>query len=280
MQIFNIETVNFRCDGGTMFGVVPKFMWNRKYQCDENNMCECSVRSIVIVEGDRKILVDTGIGNKFDPETLEALHVFGDDELVNSLDNAGFKPEEITDVIFTHLHYDHVGGAVKWDENKDLEIVFPNATHWVSKAQYENFMNPNVREADAYYKDDVAPLMEAGKVKFCEDNQQIAPGVTVRLFGGHTPGLVVPFIECEDKTVVFTGDLIPTAANLNVKWIASYDIEPLKALAEKDAFLKEAVENGYKIIFQHDIYTQACSLKNTERGPKIDKTFNVEDINK
>ncbi len=280
MQIFNIETLNFKCDGGTMFGVVPKFMWNRKYKCDDNNMCDCSVRSIIIAEGDRKILVDTGIGNKFEPEAFEALHVFGEDELVNSIEKAGIKPEEITDVIFTHLHYDHAGGAVKWNENKELEIVFPNATHWVSKAQFDNHQNSNVREADAYYNDDIIPLMKAGKLKFCEDNQEIMPGVEVRLFNGHTPGLVVPFIECEDKTVVFAGDLIPTAANLNVKWIASYDIEPLKALEEKAAFLKEAAENDYKLIFQHDIYTQACSLKNTERGAKIDETFYVEDLNK
>lgn len=278
MQIFNIETVNFRCDGGTMFGVVPKFMWSRKYQCDDNNMCECSVRSILIVEGDRKILVDTGIGNKFDKDALDALHVFGDLELVDSLGKAGFKPEEITDVIFTHLHYDHVGGAVKWNESKQLEIVFPNATHWVSTEQYYNFLNPNIREADAYYKADVMPLKNAKLLKLVDNDQEIMPGVSLRLFNGHTPGLIVPFIEKDGKTVVFAGDLIPTAANLNVKWIASYDINPLDALEEKAEFLKEAVEKDARIIFQHDIYTQACSLKNTDRGVKIGATFKVEDI--
>ncbi len=278
MQIFNIETGNFKCDGGAMFSVVPKCMWERKYPCDDNNMCDCAIRSIIIVKDDRKILVDTGIGNKFSQEDLQSFQVFGDDSLEKSIASAGIRPEEITDVLFTHLHFDHAGGAVRYNDKKELEIVFPNATHWVSKSQFDNHQNPNIREADAYFDNDIIPLVKANKLKFVEDNQEIMPGIKVRLFNGHTPGLAIPFIEYNDKTFVFAGDFIPTAANINLKWIASYDIEPLKALKEKGEFLKEAVEKDYKLILQHDIYTECCGLKDTPRGAKINEIFKLSDI--
>lgn len=278
MKIHIIETGNFMCDGGAMFSVVPKFMWKKKYACNEDNLCNCSIRSILIEDADRKILIDTGIGNKLDKDGANSNHLNGDYSLEKSLKKVGIKKEEITDVIFTHLHFDHAGGAVSRDENGELYIVFKNAKHWVSKAQFDSHQSPNIREADSFRDEDIMPLKEADKLYFIEDNQELTENIKIRLFEGHTNGLALPFIKYGDKNIVFTGDFIPTAANVNIKWLASYDIEPLKALKEKELFYREAIEKNYYLIFQHDFYTQVCSLKQTERGIKIDKTYKLEEI--
>lgn len=279
MKIYSIETGNFKCDGGAMFSVVPKFMWSRKYPADDDNMCKNAIRSILIhTDDDRKILVDTGIGNKFSREDLISFNVFGEDSLENSLTNAGFSPEDITDVLFTHLHFDHAGGAVKWDSDKNPYLLFPNAVHWVSEEQYLNHQHPNVRESDAYFERDIALIREKGLLRFIKDGQELAKGVNIRFFNGHTPGLAIPFIQHNDNTFVYTGDFIPTSANINIKWIASYDIEPLKSLKEKEDFFKEALQNRYKLIFQHDLYTEGCSLNSTPNGAKLKERFKISDI--
>lgn len=278
MKIYKVETGNFKCDGGTMFSVVPKFMWEKKYPCDEMNLCNCAIRSILIVDGDRKVLVDTGIGNKLDENGVNTNHLNGDDSLEKSLKAIGIKNEEITDVLFTHLHFDHAGGAVNKTADGSLELAFPNATHWVSKTQFDNHQSPNAREADSFRNEDIIPIMEANKLSFIGDGEKLTDNITVRLFNGHTSGLALPFIKYGDKNIVFAGDFIPTAANANIKWLASYDIEPLKALKEKELFYKEAIENNYYLIFQHDLYTEACSLKQTDRGVKIDKTYKLDEI--
>lgn len=278
MKIHIIETGNFMCDGGAMFSVVPKFMWEKKYACNENNLCNCSIRSILIEDAERKILIDTGIGNKLDKNGVNTNHLNGNDSLEKSLKKVGIKEEEITDVLFTHLHFDHAGGAVSRDENGQLDIVFKNAKHWVSKAQFDSHQSPNVREADSFRDEDIMPLKEAGKLHFIEDNQKLTDNVTIRLFEGHTNGLALPFIKYEDKNIVFASDFIPTSANVNIKWLASYDIEPLKALREKELFYEKAIENNYYLIFQHDFHTQACSLKQTNKGVKIDTTYKLDEI--
>ena len=203
----------------------------------------------------------------------------GDARLISSLANVGYSPTDITDVVLTHLHFDHCGGAVKHNENRDgYELVFPNATHWVSRAQWENYLNPNIREADAYFKENVMPIKEAGKLQIVEEEGELFPNFEVRFVNGHTPGLMISLIKNEDRTLVFAGDFIPTAANVPVKWLASYDLNPTVSLSEKQIFLKEAVENNYTLFFQHDITTECCSLKQTERGVKVDKCFALDEL--
>jgi len=278
MKIHKIETGNFMCDGGTMFSVVPKFMWNKKYPCNDENLCECAIRGILIEDGDRKILVDTGIGNKNNDASTPNCQMEAEDTLENSLNNIGIKEEEITDVLFTHLHYDHAGGAVRKTSNNNLEIVFPNATFWVSKAQFESHQSPNVREKDSFSNDDIQKIIDSNNLSFIENGQMLTENIEIRLFYGHTTGLALPFIKYEDKNILFAGDFIPTSANINIKWLASYDIEPLKALKEKEIFYKEAIKKDYYIIFQHDIQTEVCTLKRTDKGVKIDKTYKLEEI--
>lgn len=279
MEIYNIETGNFKCDGGAMFSVVPKLLWSRKYPSDEDNLCNCAMRSLLVVDGERKILIDNGTGDKQDEEFFKHQHLNGDSTLLSSLLNIGFQPKDITDVIFTHLHFDHCGGAVKNNEKGDgFDLVFPNATHWVSKAQWENFNNPNIREADAYFQENIIPIKEAGKLKFVEKEGELFPNFEIRFVNGHTPGLMVSIIKNENNTLVFAGDFIPTAANVPVKWLASYDLNPTESLREKEVFLKEAVENNYILFFQHDIINECCSLVQTPKGIKVDKCFSLSEI--
>lgn len=279
MKIYNIETGNFKCDGGAMFSVVPKLLWSRKYPSDEDNLCNCAMRSMLVIDGNRKVLIDNGTGDKQGEDYFKNHHLNGDASLLNSLSELGIDAQDITDVVFTHLHFDHCGGAVRKGATKDAyELVFPNATHWVSRAQWENFCQPNIREADAYFQENVLPIKEAGRLKIIEQEGELFPNFDLRFVNGHTPGLMVPVIKLKDKTIVFAGDFIPTAANVPVKWLASYDLNPSISLHEKELFLKEAVENKYILFFQHDLFNQCCSLKQTDRGVKVDELFLLNDI--
>jgi len=262
-----------------MFGVVPKFMWNKKYPADENNLCDCALRSMLIVDGDRRILIDNGTGDKQADSYTSHYHLWGDDTLQSSLSKLGFDFEDITDVIFTHLHFDHCGGATRYKAGtKELELVFPNATHWVSKAQWENYLNPNVREGDSYFPENMMPIFEAGKLNLVEEDGELFPNVEVRQFNGHTKGLMAVLVHDTDKTIAFTADFIPTLANVNLKWIAAYDLFPTVVLKEKEDFLKEAVEKNYTLFFQHDIQNECCSLEKTARGIKPKESFKLKSL--
>lgn len=279
MQIYSIETGNFKCDGGAMFGVVPKIMWSKKYPADENNLCDCALRSMLVVDGDRRILIDNGTGDKQADSYTSHYHLWGEDSLKTSLNKLGFAFEDITDVIFTHLHFDHCGGATRYKNGtKELELVFPNATHWVSKAQWENYLNPNVREGDSYFPENVMPIFEAGKLNLVEADGELFSNVEVRMFNGHTAGLMAILVSDGDKTIAFTADFIPTMANVNLKWIAAYDLFPTVALKEKEAFLKEAAEKNFSLFFQHDIMNECCSLEQTARGVKPKDSFSLKSL--
>ena len=279
MEIFNIETGNFMCDGGAMFSVVPKVMWSRKYPSNEDNYCNCAMRCMLVVDGDRKILIDNGTGDKQSEEFFKHQHLNGDARLLDSLRNVGYSADDITDVVFTHLHFDHCGGAVKWNKDRSAyELVFKNAEHWVSKQQWENYLNPNIREKDAFFDENIMPVKESGKLHFVEEEGELFPNIEVRIFEGHTPGLIIPIINYNGTKVVFAGDFIPTAANVPVKWLASYDLNPTASLNEKDNFLKEAVLENCILFLQHDITTECCSLIQTERGVKANKFFPLSDL--
>lgn len=264
MKIFSINAGNFKCDGGAMFGVVPKFMWEKHYPCDERNLCSNAMRSLLIDTGGRLVLVDTGIGNKFRPEDLASFMPFGKDDLCASIENLGYRLSDVTDVIFTHLHFDHSGGAVGKDwETGQLYFNFPNAPHWVSRRQFENYLHPNRREADAYFSDNVMPLYETGKLCLVEDEMELAGVVTLLLYDGHTPGFMLPVITCGEHRVAYVGDVVPTLANIRMKWVSAYDKEPDLSLKAKADFLQRAVRENYILFFQHDFYTEACTLIDT-----------------
>ena len=268
LHLFNIA--NFKVDGGAMFGVIPKVMWSRAYHADEMNLITLSLRSLVVETGGHKILVDTGWGDKQDEKFFRHTYLHGGEGLLEGLKHRGFAPEDITDVFLTHLHADHCGGAVKRAGNgKDFELTFPRAVYHVSMAQLGWAVENNIREEDSYPPENIFPLADSGRLNFIDNEQELFPGFTVRLFYGHTPGLALPLIDYNGSKIFFAGDLIPTAAHIPLIWNMSYDLEPLKTINEKEKLLNEAVENNYTLVFQHDVGVETCSLKMTERGIQV-----------
>ncbi len=278
MKIFSLENGSFKLDGGSMFGVVPKVLWQKVYPADENNLVELATRSMLVEDGDRIILMDNGIGDKLDERFLKHYFLKKDTKLESSLAKKGYKPEDITDVIMTHLHFDHCGGGVKIDENGQAQLAFPNATYHVGRRQWENAMNPNAREKSSFFKENLMPIQESGHLHFIEINSWLTENVELRLFNGHTNGQIIPFVHHADQVIVFTGDLIPAAANVTLAWITAFDMEPKTALEEKKQFLDEAVENNYILFFEHDIFQECCSLKKTEKGVRVAKTFSLSEF--
>ncbi|MFB6340335.1 MBL fold metallo-hydrolase [Saccharicrinis sp. FJH62] len=273
MEFHVIDTGNFMVDGGTMFGTVPKVQWSSLYPCNKDNYCNLSMRSLLVDTGNRVFLVDNGMGNKQSESFYADYHLNGSGELIRSLNSAGYKPEDITDMVLTHLHFDHCGGSVFYNADRTKpELTFPNAVHWVGKAQWDNFLNPNRLEQDAFFKEDMMPVFEADKLKFIDENKEFAPGFFVRIFNGHTPGQILPFITFKGKTLVYTADLIPMAASVQPDWISAYDTFPLISIHEKETFLKEAAENGYILFLEHDLYNECCLVEQTEDGFKVGKT--------
>ena len=272
MQLFPIETGNLKLDGGAMFGVVPKVLWNKVYPADENNLCNWAMRCLLVVDGDRKILIDNGIGEKQDEKWLKHYYLNGDDTLEKSIKSAGFSFEEITDVILTHMHFDHCGGSVKWnDDNSGFELAFPNATYWTTKQQYDWATNPNRREKASFLKENIYPIEESGRLNLIEKEGEYIPNINFKLYNGHTEGQLIPHINVNGTTVVFMADLMPSAAHIPMPWVMAYDTRPLLTLKDRERFYNEAIENDYVLFFEHDIYNEACTLHNTEKGVKVEK---------
>lgn len=278
MKLIKIEAGTFHVDGGAAFGVVPKKVWQKRYPCDKDNFCTLHMRCLLVDTGDRRILIDAGTGDK----QLKYLAYYGFKGVIDfesELGNSGYQCSDITDVIFTHLHFDHCGGATRFGaDGESVELVFPNATHWVSQTQWDNFMHPNVRESDSYFAENMMPISTAGKLKLVTENQMVCPELEIRIFNGHTVGQLVSYIHLGTKTLVYVGDVIPLAANVPLSWISSYDVFPLTAMEEKKVLLDEAADKEQILFFEHDAYTECCTVVANYKKHKIEKTFNLEEI--
>jgi len=278
IRVYALETGNFKADGGAMFGVVPKAMWERIYPADENNLCPCACRSLLVDTGEKKILIDTGIGDKLDPDYAKFHYLFGNDNLLKSLNQVGFAPNDITDIILTHLHFDHCGGTTNFDAQGNSQIVFTNADIWVSKSQWDWAMNPNRREKPAYLKENLDPLARYSRLKLVENPFFLTPEIELRFFNGHTKGLMSVFINLGKHRLVFAGDLLPAIPYIRLSFTAAYDIFPLTVIEEKQAFLQELLENQDILFLQHDINAEACTLKITPKGIRENEIFKVNEI--
>ncbi len=277
LSLFNIT--NFKVDGGAMFGVIPKALWSRAYQPDENNLINLSLRSLIVETDDRVILIDTGWGDKQDEKFFRHVSLNGGEGLIEGLKRRGYNPEDITDVFFTHLHADHCGGAVKRvSEGDKFELTFPKATSYISESQWRWAVKNNLREADSFLKENILPLGETGNLKLVKDEKELFPGFRVMICNGHTPGLMIPIINYKGKTLVYTGDLMPTVAHIPLLWNMSYDIESLKTIEEKQRILNEAVNKGYIFVFQHDEHIECCNLEMTVKGIRAKDKFDFSDI--
>jgi len=274
MKLHVINTGNLKLDGGAMFGVVPKVMWSKLYPCDENNLCNWSMRCLLIEHEGRKILIDCGIGNKQSEKFFSNYYLNGDDSLDKSLAAAGFSVDDITDVILTHLHFDHAGGAVKWNSDHSGYIpTFINATYWTSRQQWEWANNPNNREKASFLPENILPIKEKGRLNLIEEDSEIIPGIKLRMFFGHTQGQVIPHIRYGEKTIVYMADLLPSSAHVPLPYVMSYDTRPLITLDEKEKFMKEAAQNGYILFLEHDILHECCSVQETDKGVRLKEKF-------
>lgn len=279
MKLFPIETGNFKLDGGAMFGVVPKVLWSKVYPCDENNLCNWSMRCLLVVDEDRIILIDNGIGEKQDEKWLKHYYLNGDATLEDSLLNAGYTPEDITDVILTHMHFDHCGGSVKWNRDRTgYELAFPNATYWTSKKQFEWATNPNRREKASFLKENILPIHDSGQLKLIEEEGEHLPNITFKLYHGHTEGQVIPHIRYNGRTVVFMADLMPSSAHIPMPWIMAYDTKPLQTLKDRERFYEEALRDNYILFFEHDLFNEAGTIHDTEKGIRIRETGKLADF--
>jgi glyoxylase-like metal-dependent hydrolase (beta-lactamase superfamily II) len=277
IDLFNIAS--FKVDGGAMFGVVPKVLWSRVYAADENNLISLPLRSLIIKTGDRVILVDTGWGDKQDEKFFRHVHLHGGEGLIQGLKNRGYKPEDITDVFLTHLHADHCGGGVRKSETgKGFELTFPEATYHVNRTQWEWAVKNNLREADSFLEENILPIEQSGHLNLVDEEEELFPGFSVLFCYGHTPGLMIPVIRYNDKTLVYTGDLIPTSAHIPLIWNMSYDIESLKSIDEKLKLLNKALEENYILVFQHDKDVECCNLEMTQKGIKAKEKFLFSEI--
>jgi glyoxylase-like metal-dependent hydrolase (beta-lactamase superfamily II) len=276
-ELFNIA--NFRVDGGAMFGVIPKALWSRSYPADENNLVTLTLRSMIVETGDHKILVDTGWGDKQDEKFFRYVHMHGGEGLSDGLSNRGYRREDITDVFLTHLHADHCGGAiVKRRIGSGFEPAFPNATIHVTRKQWEWALKNNPREADSYPEENILPIGESGRLSLVDEECELFPGFSVFICYGHTPGLMIPIIKLNGRTLVYTGDLIPTIAHIPLIWNMSYDIESLKTIEEKERLLNTALKNDYILVFQHDENVECCTLSMTPKGIRAKDKFRFAEL--
>lgn len=283
MKISVIDTGFFKLDGGAMFGVVPKSMWEKLEQPDANNMCTWAMRCLLVETGDRKILIDTGIGNKQSEKFFSYFHPHGEDSLINSLQKKGLKAEDITDVFLTHLHFDHVGGAVLVNDGKYLP-TFPNAKYWTNQAHYDWAFKPNDREKASFLKENFVPLKEEGILHFLDAlpyDQELhwMDNISIGYAYGHTEALMTPILHYQGKKIIYCADLLPSPSHIPMPYVMSYDIRPLQTLLEKERFLSKVEEENIILFFEHAPEIEACTLKRNEKGRIVaDKTGNLSDF--
>jgi len=279
MNLFTIDTGFFKLDGGAMFGVVPKTIWNKTNPADENNLCTWAMRCLLIEDEGRLILVDTGIGNKQDAKFFSHYYLHGDATMDGSLAAAGFHRDDITDVFLTHLHFDHVGGAIA-RHGDQLVPAFKNATYWSNKQHWDWAVNPNEREKASFFKENILPIQESGRLKFIpvEDNASFTENIHVKFAYGHTDAMMLPLINYKGHTILYMADLLPSVGHIPLPYLMAYDMFPLKTLTEKKIVLTEAVEKSYVLYLEHDPVNECCTLQETEKGIRLKAVSRLADL--
>lgn len=279
MKLYTIHTGNFKLDGGAMFGVVPKTIWNKLNPADELNLCNWAMRCLLIEDGKRLILVDNGIGDKQDAKFFGHYHLNGDQTLDKSLAENGFHRNDITDVFLTHLHFDHCGGSIVREGDK-LVPAFKNATYWSNLRHWEWATQPNDREKASFLKDNIMPIQESGQLKFIEpvDGVPFGESISVRYVHGHTDAMMLPQISYKGKTILFMADLLPSIGHIPLPYVMAYDMFPLTTLNEKKLFLQEALDNEFILFFEHDPLNECCTLGITEKGIRQKEIFRLDEI--
>lgn len=283
MQLYTINTGLFKLDGGAMFGVVPKTIWSKTNAADEKNMCSWAMRCLLIEDGDRLILIDNGIGDKQDAKFLSHYHLHGDDTLEKSLNQHGFTTSDITDMFLTHLHFDHCGGSIKYNNDRTgYETVFKNATYWSSRQHWDWAVNPNAREKPSFLKENILPIQESGQLKFVEDFLEeglgeLFPGFSIIYTRGHTDAMMIPHIQYQGRTIVYMADLLPSTGHIPLPYLMAYDTRPLLTLAEKEIFMNKAADLEYILFLEHDAINECCTVQHTEKGVRLKDVGTLKD---
>jgi glyoxylase-like metal-dependent hydrolase (beta-lactamase superfamily II) len=279
MKLYTIETGFFKLDGGAMFGVVPKSIWNKLNPADENNLCTWAMRCLLVEDGNRLMLIDNGIGNKQDEKFFSHYYLHGNDSLDKSLAAHGFHRNDITDMFLTHLHFDHCGGSIIREADK-LVPAFKNATYWSNADHWKWATQPNDREKASFLKENILPIQESGQLKFIDhqENVPFTDNISIRFANGHTDAMMLPQISYKGKTIVYMADLLPSIAHIPLPYVMAYDMFPLTTLQEKKSFLPEAVEKEYILYLEHDPKNECCTLQQTEKGIRVKETFTLSEI--
>ncbi|MGY5851291.1 MBL fold metallo-hydrolase [Salegentibacter sp. F14] len=285
MKLYPIESGNFKLDGGAMFGVVPKTLWNRTNPADENNMIDMAARCLLIEDEDRLILIDTGMGEKQSEKFFSYYYRWGDHSIDKSLKKYGFHRDDITDVFMTHLHFDHCGGSIQWNKDRTgYEPAFKNAQFWSNKEHWLWATQPNAREKASFLKENIIPMEQSGQLHFLErkDSERYKQcnnfPFDVLFVDGHTDKQMIPHISYKEKTLVFMADLLPTAGHIPLPYVMGYDTRPLLTLSEKDRFLKQAANENFYLFLEHDAHNEIITLKNTEKGVRLNETFTFNEL--
>ncbi len=284
MNLYPIEAGNFKLDGGAMFGVVPKSIWQKSNPADSNNMIELATRCLLIEDGNRRILIDTGMGNKQSDKFFGYYYLWGNHTLDNSLKKAGFHRDDITDVFMTHLHFDHCGGSVDWNTDRSgYQVAFKNAKYWTNENHWKWATEPNKREKASFLKENLWPMHESGQLSFIkgvESNIATSSELDFGIFfaDGHTEKQMLPMITYREKTIVYMGDLLPTVGHIPVPYVMGYDTRPLLTLNEKEQFLNMAADENWLLFLEHDAHNQLITVKHTEKGVRLNETYCTEDI--
>ena len=284
MKLHPIEAGNFKLDGGAMFGVVPKTIWNKTNPADENNLIDIAARCLLIEDGNRLTLIDTGMGNKQSDKFFGYYSLWGDLSLDKSLKNAGFHRDDITDVFMTHLHFDHCGGSVNWNKDKTgYEVAFKNAKFWTNDNHWEWATKPNAREKASFLHENIIPMQESGQLNFIDRPDSgfgfsSELGFDIFYADGHTEKQMLPHINYNGKTIVFCADMLPTAGHIPIPYVTGYDTRPLLSMDEKQKFLNNAANNNYYLWLEHDAHNQIITVQHTEKGIRLKDVFKCEDI--
>lgn len=279
MKLYTVNTGHFKLDGGAMFGVVPKSIWNKLNPADENNMCSWAMRCLLIEYGKRLILIDNGMGGKQDDKFFSYYYLHGDDNLVKSLAKYGFGVDDITDMVLTHLHFDHCGGSIKYNSDRTkLEPVFKNATYYCNAKHWEWATHPNAREKASFLKENIMPIKESGQLSYFDEHSELVPGLRFLEVNGHTEAMMLPVVTQNGKTLAFMADLIPSSGHIPLPYVMGYDMRPLQTLQEKERILNEAAEKNWTLFFEHDPLTECVSVEKTEKGVRKKESFTLSDL--
>ena len=283
MKLHVINTGFFKLDGGAMFGVVPKSLWQKTNPADANNMCSWALRCLLVEDGNRLMLIDAGIGDKQSEKFFSYYFLYGNATLSKSLAELGFHEDDITDVFLTHLHFDHCGGAIKWNDSKNgYQPVFKNAKYWSNEQHWEWATKPNPREKASFLSENILPIQESGQLNFIERSGNRSEGIfeniKVLFVDGHTDSMMIPHIQYKGKTLVFMADLLPSVGHIPLPYVMGYDTRPLITMTEKSQFLRDAVENEYVLFLEHDSVNECCTLQQTEKGIQLNETFSLSDL--